>query len=70
MGPKVAGVPIMGILKLPLGSSRTKCHLDVAPVERHREYYKEEGGGFPQVQAMLNLVSPSLLVIHPSTKSV
>jgi hypothetical protein len=45
------------------GSPGTKCHLNVAPVERHREYYKGEGGGFPQVRAMMNLVNPSLPVL-------
>jgi hypothetical protein len=39
----------MGILGLPLGSPETKSHLDVAPVERCRVYYKGEGGGFPQI---------------------
>ncbi len=45
--PKVVKVPIVRISGLPLGSPRTKCHLDVAPVERHKDYYKGEGGGFP-----------------------
>ncbi len=35
----------------------------------HRVYYKGEGGGSPQVQAMVNLVSLSLPVARPSTKS-
>ncbi len=56
---KVAGVPSLGILGLPLGSPGTKCHLDVALVERHRVYYKGEGGGFPQVWVIVSLVSPS-----------
>jgi hypothetical protein len=30
-----------------LGSPETKCHLDVSLVERHRVYYKGEGGDFP-----------------------
>jgi hypothetical protein len=47
--PKIMGVPLVGISKLPLGSPRTKCHLDVVPVESCREYYKGEGGGFPKV---------------------
>jgi hypothetical protein len=34
-------------------------NLDVAPVERRRVYYKGEGGGFPQVWAVVSLVSPS-----------
>jgi hypothetical protein len=48
----------------------TKCHLDVGLVERHRVYYKGEGGGFPQVWAVMSLVSPNLPVIRSSTKSV
>jgi hypothetical protein len=67
--PKVAGVPILAILRLPFGSPRTKCHLDVGLVERHKVYYKGKGGGFPQIRALVNLVSPSLLVARPSTKS-
>ncbi len=47
--PKVARVLAMGISGLPLGSLGTKCHFDMAPVKRCREYYKGEGGGFPQV---------------------
>jgi len=42
------GVPTLAILGLPLGSPRTKNHLDVGPVERRRIYYKGEGGGFPK----------------------
>jgi hypothetical protein len=68
--PKVTGVIIVGILKLPFGSPGTKCHLDVALVENCREYYKEEGGGFPQVRAVVSLVSPRLPVPRPNTKSV
>jgi hypothetical protein len=60
----------MGILGLLFKSLKTKCHLDVAPMERHIVYYKREGGGFPQVRAVMSLMSPSLLVIHPNTKSV
>jgi hypothetical protein len=68
-GPKVVEVLTLGISGLPFENRATKCHLDVAPVERHRVYYKGEGGGFPQVQAMVNLVSPRLLVARLSTKS-
>jgi hypothetical protein len=49
-GPKVARVPTLGISGFPFGSLGTKYHLVVAPMERHREYYKGEGGGFPQVR--------------------
>jgi hypothetical protein len=45
---KVVGVPTLAILGLPLGSLKTKCHLDVGLVERHKVYYKGEGGGFPK----------------------
>jgi hypothetical protein len=70
MGPKVVGVPTLGISGLPFGSLRTKCHLDVCLVERHKIYYKGEGGDFSQVHAMVSLVSQSLPMSHPSTKNV
>jgi len=68
--PKVVGVPTLGISGFPFKSPRTKCHLDVGLVERHIIYYKGEGGGFPQVQAVVSLVNPSLSVARPNTKSV
>jgi hypothetical protein len=69
MGPQSCRNPSCGIPGLPLGSLGTKWHLDVAPVERRREYYKGEGDGFPQVQAVVNLVNPRLHVARLSTKS-
>jgi len=51
------------------GSPETKCHLDVGLVERHKIYYRGEDGGFPQVRAVVNLMSLNLLVVHPNTKS-
>jgi hypothetical protein len=59
--PKVAGVPTLAISGLPLGSPGTKSHLDVGPMERCRVYYKGEGGGFPQVRAMVSFVCPCCL---------
>ncbi len=59
----------MAISGLPLGSPETKSHLDVGLMERHKLYYKGEGGGFPQVWAMVSLVSPSMPMARPSTKS-
>ncbi len=53
---------------LLFGSLGTKSHSDVGAVERCREYYMGEGGGFPQVWAMVSLVSPELPVACPSTK--
>ncbi len=67
--PKDTGVLVVGFLGLPLGSLRTKCHLDLASVERCKEYYKGEGGGFPRVRAVVSLVNPKLLMARPSTKS-
>ncbi len=67
--PKVARALTLGISGLPLGSPRTKSHLDVAPVERRRVYYKGEGGGFPQVQLVVSLMNLRLPVVRPNTKS-
>jgi hypothetical protein len=53
---KVVGVPAVAISGLPLRSPGTKSHLDVGPMERHRVYYIGEGGGFPQVWAVVSLV--------------
>jgi hypothetical protein len=38
-------------------------------MERHRIYYKGEGGGFPQVQAVVSLVSLNLSMVRLSTKN-
>jgi hypothetical protein len=37
---------------------------------RHKEYYKGEDGGFPQVWVMVSLVSSCLPVVHSCTKNV
>jgi hypothetical protein len=66
---KITKVQTLGISGLPFGSLETKCHLDASLVASHRVYYKAEGGGFPQVWAVVSLVSSSLPVICPSTKS-
>ncbi len=39
-------------------------------VERCREYYMGEGGGFPRIRAVVNLVSLELPVVYPSIKGV
>jgi hypothetical protein len=42
----------------PWESQDKKNHLDVGAVERCREYYMGEGGGFPRVQAVVSLELP------------
>jgi hypothetical protein len=69
-GSKVVGVLTLAISGLPLKSPGTKNHLDVGLMERHRVYYKGEGGGFPQVRIVVSLMSPSFPMACPSTKSV
>ncbi len=64
------GVPISRISKLQLGGLGTKYNLDVGPMARHKEYYKGEGGGFPQIQVVMNLVNPCLPMVCPCTKSI
>ncbi len=59
----------LGISGLPLGSPGTKCHLDVAFVERHRVYYKGEGGGFPPSSSRGESCESELFMARPSTKS-
>jgi len=66
--PKVVGVPTLEISGLPLGSPKTKWHLGAGPVARHIVYYKGEGGDFPQVRAMVSLVSLCLTMLRPCTK--
>ncbi len=43
------------------------CHADVAFMGERREYYMEEGGGFPRVRAMVSQVCQSArgLSQHP-----
>jgi hypothetical protein len=68
-GPKIVGVPTLKISRLPFGSPETKCHLDVGLVERYIIYYKGEGDGFFQVWPVVSLLSPSLPMARPNTKS-
>jgi hypothetical protein len=50
---KVVEVPILGISGLPFESLGKKWHLGVGHVAKHRVYYKGEGGGFPQIWAVI-----------------
>jgi hypothetical protein len=60
------GVPTLVVSGLPYGSSGTKSHLDVAFAERCIIYYMREGGGFPRVRVVVNLVSLKSFVAYPS----
>jgi len=68
MSSQSPGTPTGTISGLQLGSPEKKSHLDVASMERRREYYMGEGGGFPRVQAVVSLVVQSArgLSQHPS----
>jgi hypothetical protein len=50
-----------------VGVPREKNHLDVGPVDRCKVYYNGEGGGFPQVRAVVGFVCPCCpwLVLAP-----
>jgi len=50
-------------------SPETKWHFNAAPVTNHREYYKGEGGCFPQVRVIMSLVNLCMHVIRSYTKS-
>jgi hypothetical protein len=58
MSSQSPGTPPGTVSGLQLGSPGKKSHFDVASVERRREYYKGEGGGFPQVRAVVSQMSP------------
>jgi hypothetical protein len=38
------------------------------PLVPNQKYYKKEGGGFPQVRAVVNLVSLCVPMVHPCIK--
>jgi hypothetical protein len=52
------------------GNPGTKWHLNAGPVAKHKEYYKGEGGGLPQVRAVVSLMNPCLLVVRSCTQNV
>jgi hypothetical protein len=65
-GSKVAGIPVGGISGLPFRSPGREKPFGCRPAS-HRVYHKGEGGGFPQVQAVVSLVCPccSWFVLAP-----
>jgi hypothetical protein len=65
---KIPKVPNLGISRLLARSPGTKWHLGASLMSKHKIYYKGEGGGFPQVWALVSLMNMWLLVVHPCTK--
>jgi hypothetical protein len=55
------GSPNCENFETPTWESRDKKPFGCGPVHRRKVYYKGEGGGFPKVQALVNLVSSSCL---------
>ncbi len=70
MGPQSCENPNCGNYRTPAWESHDKMSFGCGPMERCREYYMGEGVGFPQVWAVVSLVSPRLPVACISTKSV
>jgi hypothetical protein len=66
---KVAGVPVVAISGFSLGSPGTKSHLDVAPVERCRVYYKGGRWWLPPSPGRGESCVSGLPVARPNTKS-
>jgi hypothetical protein len=58
------GVLISRISGLSTWESQEKWYLDATPMATHKEKYKAEGGGFLEVWAMSNLMSPCMPAIH------
>jgi hypothetical protein len=64
MGPQSCESPSCGNFETLM----TKWHLGAGPMAKHRVYYKGEGGGFPQVWVVVNLVSLCLPMARLCTK--
>jgi hypothetical protein len=67
--PKVPRVQTRTVSGFHLWSPGKKCYSDASATKRHIKYYMGEGGGFPQVRAVVSQMSPELPVAYPSTKS-
>jgi len=68
--PKISGVKTGTVSRLHFRSPGKKRHSDASATKRRRKYYMGESGGFPQVWAVVNQLSPRLPVACPNTKSV
>jgi hypothetical protein len=58
------------VSRLLLESPGTKSHSDASAAKSCKDYYMGEGGGFPRVRAIVNLVSPKLPMVCPNIKGV
>jgi hypothetical protein len=71
MGPQSRGSPRSENFGTPIWESQDKMPFGWGGlVKRHKIYYKGEGGGFPQVRAVVSFVSLSLPVTRLNIKSV
>jgi len=61
--------PNFGNFKTPTWESRDKKPFGYGPYGQPQSILKGEGGGFPQVWAVVSFVSLSLPMACPSTKS-
>jgi len=66
---KMARILIPKILAFPTWECQEKWHLGPTPMVSHKEYYKREGDGFPQVWVVMSIVNTCMIAIHPCTKS-
>jgi len=67
---KVPGVQTGTISGFHFGSPEKKSHLDASAAESCRKYYMGEGGGFPQVRAVVSQANPRSPVVCPNTENV
>jgi hypothetical protein len=68
MGLQSRGNPNFGNFRTPTWESRDEMTFGCYPVARHKKYYKGKGGGFPQVRAMVSLMSLCLFLTRSCTK--
>jgi len=69
MGPQNYKNPNFGNFETPIWEFQDKMPFGCGFMERHKVYYKGEGGGFPQIRAVVSFVRLSLPMARPSTKS-
>jgi hypothetical protein len=70
MGPQSRMSPYCGNFGTLTWESWDKMTFGCWSRGQPQRYYKGEGGGFPEVQVVMSLMSPRSFVARPSTKSV